>query len=229
MFGFTLVILDKYYYPGNMLPVKFESAASPKTFVAFSGITIIASGRLGEVALKVKEASNEKGVEPFLVFDNETSQLVDLDLRGTRNQILKRFEEVQPDIPPVPDGRGPGRPKLGVVGREVTLLPRHWEWLNEQPGGPSVTIRKLVEEAKRTSQAKDRVRRAKEAAYRFMNVMAGNLPGFEEATRIVFGTGENRLKSLEGLTKRWPADIRAHALHLMQAVDAAEAADRAGG
>jgi hypothetical protein len=197
---------------------------------AFAGNVKIASGSIADVALRIKEAAETTRGEPLLVFDNETSAVVDLDLRGTRKQILARYQSSPASEISTPSlvDRGPGRPKLGVVGREVTLLPRHWEWLNEQPGGPSVTIRKLVEEARRTSQAKDRVRRAKEAAYRFMNVMAGNLPGFEEATRIVFGTGENRLKSLETLAKRWPADVRAHSLQLMREVETAEKANGAG-
>ena len=104
-----------------------------------------------------------------------------------------------------------GRPKLGVVAREVTLLPRHWEWLNAQPGGASVSLRKLVEEARRTSSAKEQIRKAREAACNFMSVIAGNLPGFEEATRALFANNQHRLKSLISACLQ---DIRDYATRL---------------
>ncbi len=101
--------------------------------------------------------------------------------------------------------RGPGRPRLGVVAREVTLLPRHWDWLNGQPGGASVALRKLVEEARRVNEGRDRLRRSQESAYRFMSAMAGNLPGFEEAARALFASDGVRF---ELLIRRWPKDVR---------------------
>ena len=107
--------------------------------------------------------------------------------------------------------RGPGRPKLGVVAREVTLLPRHWDWLNAQPGGASVALRKLVEEARRANEGKDRVRQSQEAAYRFMSVMAGNRPGFEEATRALFA---GRAGRFDQLIEPWPEDVRHYARKL---------------
>jgi hypothetical protein len=110
--------------------------------------------------------------------------------------------------------RGRGRPKLGVVAREVTLLPRHWQWLSVQPGGASVAIRKLVEEARKANAGKNRVRRAREVAYRFMSAMAGNLSGFEEATRALFGKDSERFQSL---TDSWPRDVRDYARKLAAA------------
>src|SRR5512144_1008569 len=102
---------------------------------AFKGARRIASGGLAEVAVKAK-AAVDKG-EQVLIFDDTTSESIELDFRGSSEDVLRRL--------PHPDGgeataisgaaRGPGRPKLGVVAREVTLLPRHWEWLNAQPGG----------------------------------------------------------------------------------------------
>lgn len=100
-----------------------------------------------------------------------------------------------------------GRPKLGVVAREVTLLPRHWEWLNGQPGGASVAIRKLVEEARRTKYGADQLRANRESAYRFMSAMAGNLPGFEEAARALFA---NNTDQFQFHIAAWPVDVRDH-------------------
>lgn len=187
--------------------------------IAFAGTRRIASGELTHVALKTKEVIDRGDHPPVLLFDARTSEPVDLDFRGTADDVLKRLARkarkggstVAPEGPEAEAPRGPGRPKLGVVAREVTLLPRHWEWLNSQPGGASVTLRKLVEEARRASADKDRVRRAQESAYRFMSAMAGNQPGFEEATRALFSGQPERF---ETLTARWPADVRDHARKL---------------
>jgi hypothetical protein len=110
-----------------------------------------------------------------------------------------------------PEPRGRGRPKLGVVAREVTLLPRHWDWLGAQPGGASVALRKLVEEARRASGDRDRSRAARDAAYHFMAVMAGNLARFEEASRALFADDRRRFVEL---IAGWPGDIRDHIVWL---------------
>ena len=102
-------------------------------------------------------------------------------------------------------------PELGVVAREVTLLPRHWDWLAGQPGGASVTLRKLVEQARKDNEGKDRLRRAREAAYRFLSAMAGNLPGFEEAARALFAGHRDRFAAV---VAPWPQDVREHAVKL---------------
>jgi hypothetical protein len=98
-----------------------------------------------------------------------------------------------------------------VVAREVTLLPRHWDWLTSQAGGASVALRRLVDEARRTSGDRDRVRAAQEAAYHFMSAMAGNLPGFEEAARALFAYDRRRFADL---IAEWPPDVRDHAVKL---------------
>ena len=98
-----------------------------------------------------------------------------------------------------------------MVAREVTLLPRHWDWLAQQKGGASVAIRKLVEEARRTGEDKDRIRTAQDLAYRFMSVMAGNKPHFEDAIRALFSGDRSRFEQLIGA---WPADVREHSLRL---------------
>ncbi len=160
--------------------------------IAFEGDRKIAVGQLAEVAAHVKQVIGRDAGAPILLFDRETSELVEL-------------------MAPAPERRAAGRPRLGVVPREVTLLPRHWDWLAEQPGGASVTLRRLVDQARRTSGEADRIRRSREAAYQFMTVMAGNRPGFEEALRALFAGHRARFTEL---IAGWPADIREHALEL---------------
>jgi len=140
----------------------------------------------------------------ILIFDDSTGTQVDFDLRP--QDIAQRQNEPSPVEP-----RGPGRPRLGVVAKEVTLLPRHWDWLNLQPGGASVALRKLVEEARRISGDRERVRAAQEAAYRFMSAIAGNLPGFEEATRALFAYDR---RSFTHLIAAWPEDVRDYVIRL---------------
>jgi hypothetical protein len=150
--------------------------------IAFHDSQTIAFGDLHIVAAAVKNLLDRDPSAHVLIFDAITSDLIELDFRGTLDDMLSRLEPA-----PVPDShRGPGRPRLGVVAREVTLLPRHWDWLNSQPGGASVALRKLVEHARKDHAGKDRIRRAQESAYRFLSAMAGNEPGFEEALRALF-------------------------------------------
>jgi hypothetical protein len=178
---------------------------------AFEGTRRIASGELGHVARKSKDVIDRNGRAPVLIFDDSTSEQIEIDFRGTAGDVVERLAAIPSKEAAVTAPRGPGRPKLGVVAREITLLPRHWEWLNRQPGGASVALRKLVDEARNSHQDRDRVRQAQEAAYRFMSAMAGNEPGFEEATRALFAKDLMRLRAL---TAAWPDDIRDHALKL---------------
>jgi uncharacterized protein len=178
---------------------------------AFKGARCIATGELAEVALKAKTAVDSG--EQVLIFDDTTSQSIEVDFRGSAEEVLQRLAQTDglPTAAASDAPRGPGRPKLGVVAREITLLPRHWDWLNAQPGGASVALRKLVEEARRANEGKDRVRQSQEAAYRFMSVMAGNRPGFEEATRALFAGNRDRF---DQLIEPWPKDVRHHASKL---------------
>jgi hypothetical protein len=193
-----------------------------KRCTAFKGDHCIVSGNLLKVAKKVKEVIGRDDQLPVLIFDDLTSELIEVDFRGAMEDVLKRLEKpatkVESVTPPSKTGqrirRGPGRPRLGVVSREVTLLPRHWNWLNSQPGGASVALRKLVEEARRVNSSRDKVRRSQEAAYRFMSAMAGDLSGFEEATRALFAGDPLRFNDL---TASWPVDIRDHARKLAEA------------
>lgn len=182
---------------------------------AFNGARRIASGDLVHVARKVKEALLRDEQAPILIFDDVTSEPVEIDFRGDIEAVVRRLAVRSGGEPPPADPgtahRGPGRPRLGVVAREVTLLPRHWEWLVSQPGGASVALRKLVEEARRTSAGADRMRLARETSYRFMVAIAGDRPGFEEAARALFAGDRERYDRLLAV---WPADIRDHARKL---------------
>ncbi len=192
-----------------------------KPCTAFRGSKRLSSGPLIEVALAVKNAVEQGATDTLLAFDDETGRVIDFDLRGTKADIIARLLQPQssnseqarrkpsPDVAAEPRGRG--RPKLGVIAREVTLLPRHWEWLAAQPGGASVALRKLVEEARRTGGVKQKTRAAQEAAYRFMSAMAGNLPGFEEAIRALFADDRARF---EQHIAGWPGDVRDYAIAL---------------
>ena len=190
---------------------------TPLSFTAFLGPNRLASGSLADVAIAVLKASKIAAAPPILIFDDASGRQIDLDLRGTEREIVARLPQPAPgpeapmDHAAAPEPRGRGRPKLGVVAREVTLLPRHWDWLATQSGGASVALRKLVEEARRSGGDRDRSRAARDAAYHFMSAMAGNLPGFEEAARALFADDRERFA---GLIAGWPDDIRDHAARL---------------
>jgi hypothetical protein len=187
--------------------------ASPSvSYTSFQGHRRLASGAPHVVALAVKLAAERDHARPVLVFDDSTGRAIDLDTRGSDEDVLARYGAAAArDVEAIEAPRGRGRPKLGVVAREVTLLPRHWEWLESQPGGPSVTLRKLVEEARRTHGERDRTRGAQERAYHFMSAMAGDMPGFEEATRALFA---NDRTAFSALIAAWPADVRDYAMQL---------------
>lgn len=191
------------------------------TYTAFADTRLVATGSIEEVALKTKAWLAQDGA-PVLVFEDHTGQQLDLDLRGSDDEALERLQQhpwLQRQAPREEKRTGPGRPKLGVVSREVSLLPRHWDWLNEQPGGASVTLRKLVEEKMKQSPGKDRVRRSRDAASKFMWAMGGNLPDFEEASRAF---SRREYARFEQLIESWPGDVRAHVLRLVEGVVRAE-------
>jgi uncharacterized protein len=202
-------------------------------YTAFNGHRRIASGPLEAVALVVKQAIEGSAAGPVLIFDDTTGRSIDINTRGSDQEMLVRLAQPKTTndgavstrfgcvLQPTPDSvgvdarvsepRGRGRPKLGVVSREVTLLPRHWEWLTAQTGGASVALRKLVDEARRAHGEKDRCRRAQERAYHFMSAMAGDMPGFEEAARALFANDQARLREL---VASWPEDVRDHVIEL---------------
>jgi len=192
--------------------------ALPSTHTAFDGQRLLARGALADVALSVKQAQAARADAAILVFDDQSGKQVDLDLRGGEADIRKRYQAPAATAAPADDAdtaeatpRGRGRPKLGVVPREVTLLPRHWDWLAAQPGGASVALRKLVEQARRDNEARDLQRQRQEAAYHFMSSMGGNLPGFEEATRALYA--DDRAGFARQVAE-WPRDVRDYAMAL---------------
>ncbi|KJK04861.1 hypothetical protein UB44_00805 [Burkholderiaceae bacterium 26] len=190
-------------------------AAAIHACTAFAGTQRLAAGPVRDVARAVKIHLDAHPESQVLVFDNTSAQPVEFDLRGTVEEVLARIDQPAPSAAEPAESesrpRGPGRPKLGVIAREVTLLPRHWDWLAAQPGGASVTLRKLVEDARRAAEGADRRRVAQEAAYRFMSAMAGNAAGFEDATRALFAADA---MAFESLTQSWPADVRDFAREL---------------
>ncbi|MEV5023625.1 DUF2239 family protein [Sphingobium sp. LMA1-1-1.1] len=197
-----------------------------KPCTAFAGQRLLLTGPLAEVALAVRRSSVV--TDTVLVFDDATGRIIDVDLRGDDAEILERLSQprkinagrYRPKTDPSSDPTGSeeaqsqktrGRPKLGVVAREVTLLPRQWEWLTDQPGGASATLRRLVDEARKVASPRQQRRAAQEAAYQFMQAIAGDLPGYEQATRALFADDRS---SLESRIATWPEDIRTYALRL---------------
>jgi len=186
------------------------------SWIAFSQGQQIAQGQACDVVGQVKAFSDAHPERPLMIVDALNGQTVELDLRGPLASVL---QQLQYSTTPVPteeaamedSPRGPGRPRLGVVGREVTLLPRHWDWLASQPGGASVALRKIVERAKKESAEADRRRQAVELAYRFMSLLGSSEPGFEEASRVLFA---GDLDKLQREVAHWPEDVRKQVLSM---------------
>ncbi len=186
-------------YPGNIDTRILPGYITGVSCTVFHQFRKVASGTNDEIALFLRD--KPQGGD-YLVFDDGTGRQLDLDLRAV---------ESRPPVDSQTEPRGRGRPRLGVIAREVTLLPSHWDWLNVQPGGASVALRKLVDAARRTSGDRDRVRAAQESTYWFISAIAGNLPGFEEATRALFAYDRRRFADL---ISGWPEDIRDYAIRL---------------
>jgi hypothetical protein len=184
--------------------------ATFKPVTAFQGSRRIASGPLLSVASTIKARMDGDNTESIFIFDDHSSELVDVDFSGSADDVRDRLERAFPQDPS--EARGRGRPKLGVVAREVTLLPRHWDWLAEQSGGASAALRRLIDEARRSAAGERR--RAQTALYRFMTAMAGDAAGYEEAIRALFAGDRARFDALTGV---WSPDVRDHARRLAPA------------
>jgi hypothetical protein len=165
-----------------------------ETLAAFFEDRLIARGAREDVTRLVEDrfAASDHGA--IRVFDEATMKVTDLDYWDAGKSAAALPSAV----------RGRGRPKLGVVAREVTLLPRQWEWLGTQPGGASAAIRRLVEEARKAAPPAGMGR---DAAYRFMTEMAGDRPGYEEAIRALYRGDHEKVREIAG---DWPDDIRAY-------------------
>lgn len=195
---------------------------TPHRFTAFAGDRLIVSGDIAAVARGAREALDASPEAAVLIFDDDSGAVVDLDLRGSPAQVQARLRgrfggETRSDGGDAEAGgegaapRGRGRPRLGVVAREVTLLPRHWDWLAAQPGSASVVLRRLVDEARTRHAERDRRRAAQKAAYLFASAMAGDRPNYEEAIRALFAGDGDRFRML---VADWPRDVRGHAQRL---------------
>ncbi len=179
------------------------------SFVCFNGANKIAEGSLANVALAAWRLANAQPNTATLTFDQRTGKIIDLNLSGTQEDVASRYAPINENV------AKRGRPKLGVVPREITLLPRHWDWLGKQPGGASVTLRKLVDAARKGSTTQNENREHIEAAYKFISAIAGDLPLFEDASRALFAQDFTKLESL---TSHWPADIRKELTRFLQGI-----------
>ncbi len=184
------------------LPSEPSSANGP-TCTAFLGIHRVAWGLVSDLDRLL--AGVDRQTEPLLVFDDATGALIDAP--PPPEHAAKLPSAPRESAPRRPQTAAVGRPRLGVVAREVTLLPRHWEWLSAQPGGASAALRRLVDDARRTHASRDAQRIGKERTYRVMSALAGHQPGFEEASRALFG---HDAPAFADRIETWPPDVRAH-------------------
>ncbi len=181
-----------------------------RIFTAFAGSQLIASGDIQTTLTATKHRIDAGETEPVLIFEDHTGAQIDFDWRGNVEDVLARLAEhplFAAQLGTEAGRSGPGRPKLGVVSREVSLLPRHWEWLETQKGGISGALRRLVDEARKNEPPEVEEQRWRDAIGRFIWTMAGNLPGFEEASRSLFA---NDYPKFESQIEAWPKDIREH-------------------
>jgi hypothetical protein len=187
------------------------------TYTAFEKFELLTQGSLEQVALEVKRRMKTHRESQILIFSDSTGKQMDLDLSGTEKEALERLKIfAKQDQPSPAPTTGAGRPKLGVVAREISLLPSHWEWLTNQPGGSSATIRKLIDEkVKGSSSEKEKIKTAQEVTYKFLTAIAGDLPQFEEAIRFLYRKDKKKFQEhMHG----WPKDIIHHAMDLAENV-----------
>jgi uncharacterized protein len=189
------------------------------TYTAFEGDKLFFHGPLAEVVLRIKKRLGKNHHSEMMIFCDSTGSRVDFNFHGSEKDVLKRLSVFVPDDTAAKDNPGPGRPRLGVASREISLFPRHWEWLATQPGGASATLRRLVEEAKKRHITRDSSKHAQERTHKFLSVVAGDRKGYEEALRFLY-----RKEKKEFLHQiiDWPPDIRAYATQLAKPVFASE-------
>lgn len=184
------------------------------TYTAFMGTNFFGQGLLSEIILKIKKHIGSSDNTNILIFSDLTGKAIDFNFQGTTSDVQKRLDIF------VSEGTtqlstGPGRPKLGVISREISLLPQHWEWLATQPGGSSAVIRKLIDEARKKSEGSLSIKQIQERVHRFTTAMAGDLQGYEEALRALYRKDEDQFLIHMG---SWPQDIRDHVINLSKPI-----------
>jgi len=182
------------------------------TYTAFEGFQLLSHGGIEKVALAVKKSLKGHSKENILIFSDSTGRQIDLDLSGPESDVLERLQVFA--SPPVTSTvGGVGRPKLGVVSREISLLPQHWEWLSNQDGGASSVIRRLIDAKMNTAvlPSKEKSKQSQETTYKFLSAIAGNLPNFEEVIRYLYRKDKKKFEELMG---DWHRDLAKHALYL---------------
>ena len=180
-----------------------------ESIIVFKGQDKLSAGPVSEVAKYLKSLVDQGDAPNYLIFKSSNGQQIDFDLGGSETDVEQRYgsskhaslADSAADTPP----KTRGRPKLGVVGREVTLLPRHWEWLDRQRGGSSAALRRLIDAERKNNADEDRVRIAQDSTNRFIYAMAGNLAGFEEAVRALYAGDK---AGFAQHIRSWPADIK---------------------
>jgi hypothetical protein len=181
-----------------------DPTTTEPTFTSFADNRLVAGGGREEV-LRATKAHLDKGGHAVLIFEDASGRQVDFDFRGSIDEVLARMRQ---DVKP-----GPGRPKLGVVSREISLLPRHWDWLESQPNGSSAAIRRLVDEARRNETGIERGRHVRNGISKFLWAIAGDFPNFEEVARALHAREDSRLDSL---MSAWPKDVRDHVFRRLE-------------
>lgn len=192
--------MTSYLYPGN------NKLMETQTYTAFIGHKLLAHGDLVKVALKIKRKLKDDPDADILIFSDLTGKQMDFDLRGTDKELEERLQKFVAEEP-VNSNQGRGRPKLGVVAREVSLLPRHWEWLSTQTGGASAAIRRLIEDARKKTSGRDTIKQSLERTHAFMTAIGGNLPGYEEALRALYAKDGRKFQKH---VNEWPTHIKDH-------------------
>ena len=194
--------------PAELFP---DPGTAEATCTAFADCRLVASGTREEV-LRATKRHLDAGGAPVLIFEDASGRQVDFDFRGTVDDVIARAQtEVK---------SGPGRPRLGVVSREISLLPRHWDWLESQPNGISAAIRRLVDDARRNETGIERGRHVRNAISKLLWALAGDLLNFEEVARALHAREDSRL---EALMSDWPKDVQAHVVRRLEGAKALEA------
>ncbi|MBC7539648.1 MAG: DUF2239 family protein [Bacteriovorax sp.] len=184
------------------------------TYTAFDGHKLFGQGDLSEIVIKIKKQLGKSDNASIIIFSDNTGKVFDFNFQGTLSDVKKRLDMyIQTEVPEV--NAGAGRPKLGVISREISLLPQHWEWLATQPGGSSSTLRKLVDEAKKKTSGGPSIKQTQEIVHRFASAMAGDFEGFEEALRALYRKDKGLFHAQ---MKNWPEDIRDYIIELSKPV-----------